>query len=416
MKQSNIYRNIKDKSSGDQRDFAAKPGQDFNIVTNPVLEQFKSLISTYDEWTDSILQKGEKEKLRKAEEILDQDYSEGALNKILEEFQNRESVMEDPHQDIFASAAINQMDDQTVSVKAEDLSELNGATGLGYRNKSDVIIEGEVDDRIFKENMAGNVSIEGDVEKVVGQKMMGGTIRINGNISANLGAGHQMQGGQIIIDGYAETAGLDMENGYIRVTEDADEIGNSMEGGEIGSEQSVEAIARSAKGGIAWVNDDAEEVGNYAQGGLIYVAGDAEEIGRLSKDGEIYIEGEIGNIGKNCGADVYQWIDREWELVHEGEDQQTDLSQGSREKNSGSALSSQQLMETEESYDSLELEDLDEIYTSNDEYNLINDFEYSFHQDENDGAKNFNDEIDEKVEELDPYSEKSIKDQWEDRQ
>lgn len=422
MKQSNIYRNILDKSSGGEGNNVSQAGQDFSIVTNPMLEQFRFLQNTYEEWKEIIEQDDDidqdKEKLRVAEDYLEEeDYSENAVHELLIEFQGRDSSFEDPSQDIFASAVINRIGGETISVGADTVSELNGLTGLGYGNKGNVVLEGEVDEPIFNQNEAGNVNIEGDVNKRVGEEMTGGTIEINGDVTGFFGAGRQMRGGRIIVDGYAQKAGLDMENGLIEVTEGAEQLGDRMGGGEIGSEQHVETLAKSAEGGIAWVNDNAEEVGTYAKGGLIYVAGDAEEIGRKSNDGEIYIEGQIGNIGEECGADVYQWRDGEWELVHEGEDQRPRRKQGKSKSTSTSNKASQKSSETMGSNESSD----DPGYTNNilegEDYHT-DDTDFGYRDEESYGGK-INDAptgLAEKVGELDPLCEKRIEEQLRDEE
>lgn len=393
----------------------SQPGQDFNIVTNPMLEQFRFLQNTYEEWGEVIEEEGideSREKLEVAEELLDENYSEEAIHDLLSEFKDRDWSINEPNQSIYMSAVINQIGDETISIEPDNLSELTGLEGLGYRNKTDVTIEGDIYENIFRENIAGNVNIEGDINSRVGEEMMGGTIKVNGDVTGTFGIGRHMQGGRIIVEGYVEKAGTGMKNGFVRVTEEAEKLGKSMEGGEIGSEQSVEKLANSAKGGIAWVNDDAEEVGNYAKGGLIYVAGDAEEIGERSRDGEIYIEGEIGNIGERCGADVYQWRDGEWELVHEGEDRQPRRNQGKSKSTSTptkTSRSSSEIMEHEESYE--ELEEMNNILEYDDD-----DFGFYDEESYETKTKEAPTGLAEKVEELDPLSEKPIEEQLRDEE
>jgi hypothetical protein len=95
MKQSNIYRSILDKSSGEQGNSVSQLGQDFNIVTNPMLEQFRFLQNTYEEWKEVIEEDEDidkrKKELRVAEESLGEDYSEEAVHELLTEFQDRDS-------------------------------------------------------------------------------------------------------------------------------------------------------------------------------------------------------------------------------------------------------------------------------------------------------------------------------------
>jgi formylmethanofuran dehydrogenase subunit C len=301
-----------------------------------MIDQFRSLQNTYEEWKKLIKDENmdeNKDRLRAAEESLEeQDYSEGAFHQLLTEFQDRNSSLGDTDQDIFASAVINQIGDETVSIEADMQSELNGLAGLGYRNKGSFSIEGEVDD------------------DPVGKEMVRGKIHIDGDTAGVYGVGYQMQGGRITVDGYAKKAGGIMEDGFITVTEGAEQLGRAMEGGQVGSEQPVETLAESAQGGIAWVNDDAEEVGSYAEGGLIYVAGDAEEIGKASRGGEIYIEGEIGSIGERCDADVYQWVGGEWELVHRGMQKQPSGNQKNSTGSSKSTSSSYHMKLDTDSY------------------------------------------------------------------
>jgi hypothetical protein len=150
------------------------------------------------------------------------------------------------------------------------------------------------------------------------------------------------------------------------------------------------------------------------QGGLIYVAGDAEEVGERSRDGEIYIEGEIGNIGERCGADVYQWREDEWELVHEGEDRQTSRSRGKSKNTTTSKTSkkSSEMMEHQESYE--ELEEMNKILEHDDiDYSIDDDFGYD---EEVYDTKNAPTGLAEKVEELDSLSEKPIEEQLKDEE
>lgn len=333
MKHSEIYRDILD-DSGSQEDNSIST-EDVNIVTDPMMEEFKSLIESYEKWKSLIDEKNiddSRKRLSKAEKLIEGNFSHGALNQLFNELEDRDSIVNDPSQDLFITAAANKADLDPISIEGDSLSELSGLDGIGYRNRSNLIIEGDVGETLLRESVDGDVIINGNVGAPLAQEMYGGRVELCGDYEGLLSAGEEMYGGELILNGNVSAAGSSMKGGHIRVKGDAKTLGRNMRAGEIGSEGEVENVADRIEGGIAWVNDNAENVGNGAKGGLVYVSGNAEEVGRMSEDGEIYVEGEIENIGDRCGADVYQWNDGNWELVHKGEDWKSKRSNGKKKK------------------------------------------------------------------------------------
>lgn len=70
MKQSNIYRDILDESSEDQGENASRPDTEFDIVTSSMIDQYRSLQNTYEEWKKLIKDENmdeNKDRLRAAE-------------------------------------------------------------------------------------------------------------------------------------------------------------------------------------------------------------------------------------------------------------------------------------------------------------------------------------------------------------
>ncbi len=112
-------------------------------------------------------------------------------------------------------------------------------------------------------------------------------IVIDGDVDHVKLIGHEMSGGEIIVEGdVGRHAGAQMEGGRLVVKGDADDwVGREMKGGEI--------IVKGDAGNYVGATYRGEWRG--MSGGRIVVKGDAgDEIGEWMSDGEIVIEGDAG--------------------------------------------------------------------------------------------------------------------------
>jgi formylmethanofuran dehydrogenase subunit C len=104
---------------------------------------------------------------------------------------------------------------------------------IGYRNRKNLVINGDAGDGLGSFMSGGSIILRGDAGGYAGLQMGGGRIIIEG--SAGEGTGTKMKDGSIIIRGDAgEYIGNEMEGGRIQVDGIADSyIGELMKGGRI---------------------------------------------------------------------------------------------------------------------------------------------------------------------------------------
>lgn len=155
---------------------------------------------------------------------------------------------------IFPSAFVNAL--EVDEVRVPDMSDV---FDFGYRNSSDIIVEGDVGDSFGKSMEGGRVVIEGD---------------------SDLNLAHSMQNGEIIVKGDSE--GVWNPQGKVKVH------------GDLERAYQIEGILR--------VNGDLEEI-----------RGDD----RVNISGQIFVEGEVGEIMNETleGTEIYQKQNGEWEQV-----------------------------------------------------------------------------------------------------
>ncbi|MFH0860849.1 MAG: hypothetical protein V1921_06575 [Candidatus Altiarchaeota archaeon] len=118
------------------------------------------------------------------------------------------------------------------------------------------------------------VTMEGNAGPLSGAHMKDGELHVKGNVGQ--AAGHQLEGGMIIIDGNADRdIGWDMMGGVIHVKKNAQKC-----------------AGREMKAGLLIVDGNTgEHTGSGMTGGRIEVGGTIEAIGSDAK-GEIYNKGE----------------------------------------------------------------------------------------------------------------------------
>jgi hypothetical protein len=104
---------------------------------------------------------------------------------------------------------------------------------LGYRNKKDIVVDGDSGECVGYAMEGGIITIERDAGHTAGVDMTAGTIIVKGDAGWDVGAG--MKGGSIIVKGDAkQNIGERMLGGSILIEGDSGErIGYNMKGGEI---------------------------------------------------------------------------------------------------------------------------------------------------------------------------------------
>lgn len=392
MKKSDIFRDIVEEPSEDEHSAIG-----LDIVPEDLLSEVEAIVSSHEEW-ESLEDKPEhpKKRYERAKDIIPEDYSlqafKDALMKISQDIEYAEL-----NDGVFASALWNELEEEEARLDSDTLfgfngSEFNDNHGFGLFNSSNITVEGDLQGMCFSGMRDGKVKINGWATKI----------------------GTAMEGGSLIVQEGASQAGFQMNGGYIEINDYVKHAAQAQTGGELGVNGDVSNLGTGAEG-IVWANGDAESVGANLQGGTVYVAGEAESVGRRSEDGEIYVEGEIETIGKECSAQVYQWKNGGWELVHEGEDKQIHSKTASNTRTSNKTpKSSSYILESEESYE--ELEDMEKtLELENDDY-LIDEDDSKFYQEESYEAKDSPAESDDKLRDLNPLSEKPIEEQLRDEE
>jgi formylmethanofuran dehydrogenase subunit C len=267
LKQSELYNDILESETADK------------IVsedTKPSISPDYTVRDAYNDWKSSLPDMPEdSEAFRQLSEIKDKKYEEAlelasiaeygqsdlfaflkldwrkAWEDDIENYENNPSSISDG---IFASAFAEALDAQEVRVP-----DMSGVYEFGYRNSTDLIVEGDV----------GN------------------------------------------------SFGKMMENGKVRVKGDSDlNLAHTMKDGEIEVEGDVEGIWNPS--GNVVVQGDVEHV-HEVEGELI-VKGDIDEIAgddRFEREGRIQVEGEIGEIKDEevQGLEVYKKQKGTWQKV-----------------------------------------------------------------------------------------------------
>lgn len=129
----------------------------------------------------------------------------------------------------FISALINTGNDNDYTVQTKHLQ--GEITYLGYCNKRNIVVHGNVEDYLGVKMNEGTIIINGNAGECVGNKMEHGLIVIKGDAGSDVG--RWLAGGSIVVEGNVGwTVGNKMVDGSILVYGNADEeAGKEMKGG-----------------------------------------------------------------------------------------------------------------------------------------------------------------------------------------
>jgi formylmethanofuran dehydrogenase subunit C len=197
---------------------------------------------------------------------------------------------------LYLSALINYSGDAGFVIHTSHLPE--PIHGLGYRNKKNIIVDGDAGYALGESMESGSIIVKGDTGNHVGSSMKGGSITVEGDAMGYLGSG--MENGIISVEGNAgEKAGSWMRCGSISIGGNAgDDIGMYMTGGKIIVRGAAGYNAgKGMKGGSIIVEGDVEKsAGNGMSGGTLTV-GSAEFVGKNMDGGEIHVLGDLFSLG-----------------------------------------------------------------------------------------------------------------------
>lgn len=217
------------------------------------------------------------------EQVRDLVYSTKDVEKFsvfLEELQD-EDVFSDKA-GYFLSALINNGSDDDYTIHTSHLS--RPIHFLGFRNKKNVLVEGDLGDYAFTRMERGNFTVNGDACDRAGHRMNSGEVLIRKNAGYRLG--DKMFGGRITLEGNGGSdVGGQMSEGTILVKGDVGRgLGREMHGGRIWVEGNAdEFVGGTAKDSPYHVN---------MQGGEIHIEGDIESLGNVDH-GRIYHKGKL---------------------------------------------------------------------------------------------------------------------------
>ncbi len=143
--------------------------------------------------------------------------------------------------------------------------------GIGYQNRSHILIDGNGGGTLGYEMISGKITVVGNCQYNIGFGMKGGKITITGNVGHDIG--HHMTGGEIYVDGSViEFVGCWMHQGKITVTGNVKKyVGNGLKNGRIDI-----------------YGNAGNEIGLYMQGGEIHLYGEYEDISNYFVNGKIY--------------------------------------------------------------------------------------------------------------------------------
>lgn len=126
--------------------------------------------------------------------------------------------------------------------------------GLGYRNRKELVVDGDAGKDIGYAMEEGTIHVKGDVHERLGG-IGGGKLLVDGNVYGP--HGNDMNGGTVIVRGNVHGGvGFHMAGGRIEVKGNAENLGLFMTGGEIHIEGDFESIGTSrpkeAKINLLW--------------------------------------------------------------------------------------------------------------------------------------------------------------------
>lgn len=130
----------------------------------------------------------------------------------------------------FLSALVNESGDDLHMLRTSNLPK--GLDYMGYRNRKEIIVDGDVGDFAGAEMLRGEMMIHGNAGMSLGERIGGGDIIVTGD-TANL-SGCMMKGGSLIIQGNAGSlTGEYMEGGEIHIGGECSGTGTMRRGGRI---------------------------------------------------------------------------------------------------------------------------------------------------------------------------------------
>jgi hypothetical protein len=179
-----------------------------------------------------------------------EDVEKFSLALAFPEFQDKERFSSSAG--LFLSVVINNGDDQDYIIHTRHLQPIDF---FGFRNRKNIIVEGDIGSWLGSEMKSGSITVKGDAKRLIGNRMEGGTITVKGCAAGTVG--RNMKGGTIVIEG---------DGGY--------DIGEVMEGGSITIlGMAGHDVGCSMRGGSIYLEADYAGISDQIFGGRIYHRG-----------------------------------------------------------------------------------------------------------------------------------------------
>lgn len=205
---------------------------------------------------------------------------------------------------IYLSALADGLDAGTVR-----FPDLGGVDRVGYRNVTDIRIEGDVGDLCGADMRDGTIHVTGNAGTGTGKWLRGGEITVEGDVGEYCGKG--MEAGTITVHGdatgpeditgdEAPQLGEGMEGGTITVYGDGGgRVGQNMLDGTIHVHGDAGAhVGCAMEGGTIRIDGEAaNNVGRAMYGGTLHVGRTEKRVGRLMHDGTIIVENPLNRRG-----------------------------------------------------------------------------------------------------------------------
>jgi hypothetical protein len=125
----------------------------------------------------------------------------------LAEFQHEQEF--DVRAGVFLSALINRGKESDYVIHTQHIT--MPLSFIGFKNEKNIIVDGDVGDRVGCEMRDGSITVNGYAGTGIGTFMRGGSITVNGN--AGTLVGDMMKSGEIRLKGDYRYLGLDMKEG-----------------------------------------------------------------------------------------------------------------------------------------------------------------------------------------------------------
>lgn len=199
------------------------------------------------------------------------------------------------------SAMVNAGDNEHYTIHTDHLRKR--IDFLGYKNRSNMSIRGDVGNSFCDHMEGGLVFVTGNIYGAVGTCMKGGEIIVEKNVYGHVGG--EMEDGMITVVGsVGKENHIHISNEKIIVGDPSAVAGVKMKGGKIvinGNSGPFTGIGQ--EGGLIETENAGSEVGPRREGGKIIIRGSYESLGRSAK-GETYrMEDQVLPAMKN-GGDV----------------------------------------------------------------------------------------------------------------